>query len=267
MVSTSRQPILFLPHGGGPLPLLDDPDHRPLSHWLSETGSALPRPNAILIISAHWEQRQPTLTAAAAPALIYDYYGFPPESYQLRYPAPGAPALANRIAAQLQNAGFSAGTDAQRGFDHGMFVPLSLLFPAADIPCLQLSLLSSLDPAEHIRLGEALTPLRDQDVLIVGSGMSFHNLPAMMMGAPPDRGDAFDDWLTICCTDAQLTPEQRYRQLCDWYQAPYARFSHPREEHLLPLHVCLGAAMGAAARSVFDSRLMGQRCRGFRWNH
>lgn len=263
-------PILYLPHGGGPLPLLGDPDHQSLADWLAALGTQLPRPRAVLVISAHWEQTQPTLTSGSRPALIYDYYGFPAESYRIQYPAPGATEMAGQIADALGKQGFAAQTDATRGFDHGLFVPLKLIYPQADIPCLQLSLLASLDPAAHIALGQALAELRHQGVLIVGSGMSFHNLRALL--APSARAAAgesaaFDQWLNRVCCDPLLSATQRRQALIDWEQAPDARFCHPRAEHLLPLHVCMGAALdnGGCAHGLYRSRLMGQWVSAFRW--
>ena len=147
--------ILFIPHGGGPLPLLGDPGHAALVKFLQQAGQNMPRPDAIVVISAHWEQPVATLTSHPAPSIIYDYGGFPEESYAIEYPAPGEPALAQQIAELLQQHHIAHQLDARRGFDHGLFVPLKLMYPAADIPCLQLSLLASLDAAAHIELGRA----------------------------------------------------------------------------------------------------------------
>jgi 4,5-DOPA dioxygenase extradiol len=264
-------PVLFLPHGGGPLPLLGDPSHTALTRFMQEIPARLGRPRAILVISAHWECPRPAVTAAPAPALIYDYYGFPPESYQLRYPAPGDPHLAARVAALLGEAGIAAEGDPERGFDHGLFVPLLLMYPQADIPCVQLSLLSSLSPEQHLRLGEALQPLREEGVLILGSGLSFHNLRAFFStptAAQVADSLAFDQWLRDTLTSEALSPAQRRRRLLDWQQAPAARFCHPREEHLLPLHVCAGAAAASnqSPAVVFNDRLMGMWTSGFLWS-
>jgi aromatic ring-opening dioxygenase catalytic subunit (LigB family) len=263
-------PVLFLPHGGGPLPILGDPSHAALTRFMQEIPARLGRPRAILVISAHWEEPQASLTAAVQPELIYDYYGFPPESYQIRYPAPGAPALAARVGDLLQGQNISSHADPSRGFDHGLFVPLKLMYPSADIPCIQLSLLSSLDPADHIRLGEALAPLCDEGVLIIGSGLSFHNLRAFF-SEPTDKSVAdslaFDEWLRHTLTSVELDMAARAEQLTRWQQAPAARFCHPREEHLLPLHVCFGVAKarGMSAQVVFNDRLMGMWTSGFLW--
>jgi len=178
---TSRMPVVFVPHGGGPWPFVDlgfpPGEMKELATYL-ESVRTLPKvaPKALLVISAHWEEKVATLMTAPRPPMLYDYYGFPPESYKLTWPAPGAPALATRVQELLSQAGIPSATDDQRGFDHGTFVPLKLTYPDASIPTLQLSLLASLDPAAHLALGRALAPLRDEGVFIIGSGMTFHNL-------------------------------------------------------------------------------------------
>lgn len=267
---STLMPVLFVPHGGGPMPLLDEPNHRELTHYLQTAMADIPRPKAILMISAHWESKVASISSGTAPAMIFDYSGFPPESYRLNYPAPGEPALANTVLDLLQNQGISAQLDAKRGYDHGTFVPLMLMAPAADIPVVQLSLLNSLDPAAHIALGQALAPLREQGVLIVGSGMSFHNMRAFFSGDPAAKGrsEAFDNWLSETMLDADLNPAQRQQRLENWSSAPEARYSHPREEHLLPLHVCFGAATVSSNAAVksFSGLLFGTQISGFRWD-
>lgn len=173
-------PVIYVPHGGGPLPLLGDLAHRPLIDFLKGIPNRWARPAAILVISAHWEEPIPTLLSGENPGLLYDYYGFPRESYELTYPARGNPALAEEIAGMLEAAGIRCRRDPSRGFDHGTFVPLALMYPETEIPCVQLSLVQGLDPAEHLRLGRALMPLRERDVLVIGSGMSYHNLRELM---------------------------------------------------------------------------------------
>jgi aromatic ring-opening dioxygenase catalytic subunit (LigB family) len=267
MPDDSSAPVLFIPHGGGPLPLLDDPGHRDLTAFLSRCSDLLPRPDAILVISAHWESGHPTLLGAAAPPLLYDYSGFPPESYRLQYPAPGAPELAQQLAARLRERGFNATVDEQRGFDHGLFVPLSLIYPRADIPCLQLSLLASMSAGEHLALGRALSDLREHRVLIIGSGSSFHNMEAFRDGESARSAcEAFDDWLTETCCHCE--PAAAASRLQHWDSAPGARYAHPREEHLLPLHVCFGAAMAAGghASRIFNGEVMGFRMSAFLWD-
>lgn len=263
-------PVIFVPHGGGPLPLLDDPAHRGLSAFLRTLASSFAKPSALLVISAHWEARVPALNAAAAPPLLFDYQGFPAESYRLTYPAAGHPTLARRISALLEQGGFASAEVHDRGYDHGVFVPLKLIYPAADIPIVQLSLIKGLDAAEHIRLGRCLAPLRADNIAIIGSGMSFHNLQAIFAGERPElraASDAFDAWLVDTLSNPDIDANTRTHALERWADAPYARFCHPREEHLLPLHVCYGAAGGGttAARVLFNAPLMGHKVSGFGW--
>ena len=214
-----------------------------------------PLPRALLVVSAHWESDPIAITASADPALHYDYYGFPEHTYTLRYPVPGAPGLAAELAERLDAAGVPAVPEITRGLDHGVFVPGLLIRPEADIPVVQLSLHPSLDPALHLRLGAALAPLREQGVLIIGSGMSYHNLE-MLMQQPLQNsaGDAFDAWLDETCT---VPRQQRERRLIDWTTAPGARESHPREEHLLPLHVVAGAAREDRGARIYRDRVLG----------
>jgi aromatic ring-opening dioxygenase catalytic subunit (LigB family) len=220
------------------------------------------QPTAILVISAHWEEDVPTVQTAAEPSLIYDYYGFPEHTYALRYPCKGSPQLAQRVLELLAAAGIESGEDAGRGFDHGMFIPLMLMFPQADIPVVQLSLQHTLDPSSHIALGRALEPLRNEGVLIVGSGMSYHNLRHFFDGVAP-ASQAFDDWLRDAVADPDVAA--RNAKLENWEQAPFARACHPREEHLLPLMVVAGAAGRDTGRCIFNDALLGKEISGFRF--
>ncbi|MDH3693972.1 MAG: dioxygenase [Gammaproteobacteria bacterium] len=262
-------PVLYLPHGGGPLPLLGDKGHEDLVDFLKVISSELGEPSAILVISAHWEEEQPTITGGAHPELIYDYYGFPPESYEFQYLAPGEPQLANDVFELIENSGVKARLDDRRGFDHGLFVPLELMYPEAHIPCIQLSLLKNLNPGEHIALGKSLAALRRKNVLIVGSGLSFHNMKAFFSkGSETMTGDEeFDRWLTNVCTNPEISSDEREKQLVNWENAPSARYCHPREEHLLPLHVCYGAACAETptAKVVFNRKVMGQQVSALLW--
>jgi aromatic ring-opening dioxygenase catalytic subunit (LigB family) len=252
-------PTWFVPHGGGPCFFMEwNPPHawNRMGDFLKGLASTLPqRPKAILMVSAHWLESSFDVTSGAAPELIYDYYGFPPHTYLLKYPAPGEPQLAARIAALLGQAGLPSKVNPSRGFDHGMFIPLMLMFPDADIPVVQLSLNSNLDPQIHLQLGQALTTLRDEGVLIVGSGMSFHNMRGYGDPRFGPISDEFDGWLTDA---VQAEPEQRHQALIDWAQAPSARMSHPprAEEHLLPLMVVAGAASADKGQRVFSDRVM-----------
>jgi aromatic ring-opening dioxygenase catalytic subunit (LigB family) len=262
-VSTpSRLPALYLPHGGGPCFFMEDPQGTwtGMAGFLRALPAALPsRPRAILVVSGHWETAGFATTASPQPPLVYDYYGFPAHTYQLRYDVPGDPALARDVVARLQQAGFSATTDPQRGLDHGVFVPLKVIYPQADIPVVELSLDRGLDAAMHVRVGKALAPLRDEGVLLVCAGMSFHNLRAF--GDPrvlaPSR--QFDDWLGAAVT---LPADERALRLADWRQAPAAQLAHPRHEHLLPLMVAAGSSPNAGRR-IYNEVVLGSVISGF----
>ena len=239
-----RMPVVFAPHGGGPWPFVDlgFPRHEvdALAGYLGALRE-LPKvpPRALLVVSAHWEERVPTVMTAARPPMLYDYYGFPAASYEISWPAPGDPALAARVQELLGGAGFATATDPARGFDHGTFIPFKVTWPAAEVPTIQLSLAAGLDPGEHLAIGRALSPLRDEGVFILGSGMSFHNLRAFRDPRSIPVSEAFDAWLRDAAT---AEPSSRDRLLAAWAQAPSARLAHPREEHLLPLMVVAGAA-------------------------
>jgi aromatic ring-opening dioxygenase catalytic subunit (LigB family) len=188
------------------------------------------------------------------PPMLFDYSGFPPHTYQLQYPAPGSPQLAKDVAALVEQAGMPARIDEKRGFDHGVFIPFLLMYPRAEIPVVQLSLKTGLDPATHIELGRALEPLREQGVLIAASGMSYHNLRGFYSEIQAVC-DPFDEWLTAA---ACAEPQTRAALLTGWKKAPLARQAHPREEHLLPLMVAAGAAGADVGRRVFHDRIMGE---------
>lgn len=259
-----RQPALYIPHGGGPCFFMDwDPPNtwHKMAAWLEQLGGSTGTPpQAIIVVSAHWEEKEFTVQTHLHPPLLYDYYGFPEHTYQLSYPAPGSPELAGRIQACLKRAGIPSHTDSQRGFDHGVFIPLKLVYPEANIPVVQLSLKAGLDPARHIAAGQAINELRDEGVLIIGSGMSYHNMQAF--GDPANIvSDQFDAWLTeaVCADDAEV----RNRKLCDWSVAPAGRRAHPREEHLLPLMVVAGAAGKDTGRKIFSDRVMGATVSAF----
>lgn len=250
----NRMPAFFLCHGGGPWPWLQGAMRRMFSgleRGLLAVPVQLPaRPRAILVVSAHWEELAFTVTASAAPGMVYDYTGFPPETYAIQYPSPGSPALAEQVVVLLRTAGFDARASHTRGHDHGTYSVLQPMFPAADLPVVQLSLQTSLDPEEHLRAGAALASLRDQGILIIGSGMSCHERgPEMATASPP-----FDAWLQDAVT--QSAP-QRAEVLRGWEKAPFAREVHPREEHLLPLMVAAGAALDEPATRIYGERLMG----------
>ena len=247
---------------------MGEPSHREIIDYLRSSGNDIGRPSAIVVVSAHWECPEPAITAAPSPSLYFDYYGFPAETYELEYPAPGSPELAQRLAGMLADAGFSPHLDTERDFDHGMFVPLMLMYPDASIPVVQLSLLDSLDPARHIDMGAAIAPILADDVLILGSGLSFHNMQAFGPANPASGVDGdnevFDAWLADVCTDPSLDEPTRRERLIAWSEAPAARYNHPREEHLLPLHVCYGAG-GAPATRTFDGRVLEKHVAAYCW--
>ena len=256
---SERLPTLYIPHGGGPCFFMEwtmGPRNTwdAMAAWLRSLGERFDKPKALLVISGHWEEPVVTVQTGAHPPLLFDYYGFPPSSYQLTWPAPGAPAVATRVRSLLAAAGVPTQEDPDRGFDHGTFIPLKVAYPEAKIPALQLSLNANLDAADHLAIGRALAPLRDEGVLIVGSGMSFHNMRAFRGGGPAqEQSRQFDGWLEQACQD----PTRRNAALANWDRAPQARFSHPREEHLLPLMVAAGAADGEAGRRIFQDTVMG----------
>lgn len=245
--------IVYFSHGGGPLPILGDEGHKGMVDFMMKLSAQLKKPDAILVVSAHWEEQSATLLGSKMPSMLYDYYGFPAEAYTITYPAPGSPALANQIVQLLEKGKIQAHIDTERGFDHGLFIPLKLMYPQADIPSIQLSLLRGLNPAAHIALGKALRELTNQNILVVGSGFSFHNLRAFSWNEtvrPDPRNDAFQEWLIQVCT-GQKQQDELEEQLINWEGAPNARYCHPREEHLLPLHVCVGIAR-KPAKLIFD---------------
>ena len=248
------------------MPILGDPGHQAMVDFMTRLPDQLRKPDAILVISAHWEENPVTLLGAQNPSMFYDYYGFPDKAYEITYPAPGSPELANRIARMLENNHIPARIDPQRGYDHGLFIPLKLMYPQADIPSLQLSLLRGLNPAAHIALGKALRGLINENILVIGSGFSFHNMRAFSWqgnGAPDPANDAFQNWLIEGCTGV-MPQSEREQRMVEWEKAPSARYCHPREEHLLPLHVCLGMAE-KPGKLIFDDQILGKRGVAFLW--
>jgi aromatic ring-opening dioxygenase catalytic subunit (LigB family) len=255
---TDALPSLYIPHGGGPCFFMDDPRGMwtGMADYLRTISKGLPeKPKAILVVSAHWETQGFAVTGAATPDLLFDYYGFPPHTYELTYPAPGDPGLAARVVALLQGAGLAAHVDGERGYDHGVFVPLKLAFPDAQIPVVEMSLDAGLDPALHLAAGAALAPLREEGVLIIGSGMSFHNMRAYGNLQATAQSEAFDAALTA----AALSPANiRADALSQWQTMDAARFSHPREEHLIPMMVAAGIMGSGFWRPRFRGLLLGE---------
>lgn len=249
----ARMPTYFLSHGGGPWPWLKhlrpgmyDQLETSLLDVRRELGEA---PRAILMISGHWEADRFLVSSAARPPMLYDYGGFPEHTYRIRYDAPGSPALAEQVRDLLVHGDMATGLDPQRGFDHGTFSLMHTLYPDADMPIVQLALRSDFDPAAHVRVGELLAPLRDEGVVIVGSGFSFHDTMAMRNGTGAASSAVFDRWLDDTLVGSK--PEERHERVLRWATAPAARAAHPREDHLLPLMVAVGAAGGDAGTRVY----------------
>ena len=264
----NRLPTLYIPHGGGPCFFMEVQPGLPRDLWdrmaayLRGIDASLgARPKAVLVISAHWESPVPTVNVSARPPLLYDYYGFPEHTYRLTYAAPGFPPLAARVRELLANSGIPSAEESERGLDHGVFVPFKLIYPDADVPVVQLSLQEGLDPASHLAIGRALGPLRDEGVLIVGSGMSYHNLREFFSGSDGRLAGEFDAWLA----QAVAEPAGRDDRLNAWRGAPGAMACHPRSEHLLPLMVAAGAAEGERGRRTYQEKLMGKAISGFQF--
>jgi len=252
-----KLPTYFISHGGGPWPWL--PDMRKMMQALEVSLAAIPsqlpeKPKAILMISGHWEQDDFAVMASAHPPMVYDYSNFPDFTYQIKYSAPGAPALATRVLELLKAAGLPTHLDTKQGFDHGVFAPMRIMYPDADMPLFQVSLKHNYDPAQHLALGKALAPLRDEGVLIVGSGLSYHNMRGFgPQGKEPSA--QFDAWLN---TALMAAPEKREQELLAWENAPAARACHPQEDHLIPLMAAVGAAWSEKATRVYhDTQVFG----------
>ena len=253
----TSMPVYFLSHGGGPWPYVEN-----MRRHFAGTERAfmtlperLPaKPKAVLVITGHWEEEEFTISTAEHPPMIYDYYGFPEHTYRIQYPAQGSPELASNVKTLLSKAGVSAKEDAGRGFDHGTFVPLALMYPNAEVPIVMLSLKSGYDPQEHIHVGQALQPLRDEGVLIIGSGLTYHNMGGFGRDESTPIAEAFEHYLSNAVE--QSDPKTRNAMLAKWETAPGARLAHPREDHLIPLMVVSGAAGEDRGRSVFVDHVM-----------
>lgn len=248
----TRFPVLFISHGGGPWPYIAEMHQQfaLTATQLQKLPASLPsKPKAILVISGHWEVPQFSVSTSANPPMEYDYSGFPEHTYHVQYPAAGSPDLAKQLLDLLSTAGIACIEDVQRGFDHGVFVPLVLMYPNADIPVVMLSMKSSYDPFEHIQVGEALAPLRDEGVLIIGSGLTYHNMRGFGRSESYQPSVQFEQYLNQAISDPD--PKKRNQALINWQQAPFARLVHPREDHLIPLMVVAGAAGESIGQRIF----------------
>ena len=262
-----KLPTYFISHGGGPWPYM--PDYRASLRGLEHSLQDIPRqidttPKAVLMISGHWEDRGFSVSSCTKPGMIYDYYGFPSHTYHVTYNAPGSPEIAQRVHDLIAAAGMPTRLDDQRGYDHGTFTPMVIIYPDAQIPVVQVSMQMGYDPMAHIALGRVLAPLRDEGILIIGSGLSYHNLRAMGPAAKAPSM-AFDAWLQQTLVAA--TPQERVTQLCNWAKAPAARQSHPQEDHLIPLMVAVGAAENEAGVCYYheDDVMGGMTVSSFRF--
>lgn len=263
---TPRFPVFFISHGGGPWSYIDGlrAQYAVTEAALKNLPQTLPeRPKAILVITGHWEAPVFTVSTSEHPPTIYDYSGFPEHTYQIKYPAPGSPKLAARVQALLNEAGIENAADPEQGFDHGTFVPLGLMYPDADVPIVLLSLKNNYDPAEHIRVGQALQPLRDEGVLIIGSGLNYHNMHGFNSADAMDVSVQFEHYLHEAVTSA---PKERLQKLVDWEKASSARLAHPREDHLMPLMVAAGAAGEDAGERVLMDKVMGVVMASYRFD-
>src|SRR5262245_22531085 len=271
MTTPGRLPTLFIPHGGGPWPFMEVAFGPPdtwdrLAAYLRGLDQSLAiRPKAVLVISGHWEAERPTVNISRNPPMLFDYYGFPPHTYQLRYPAPGSPQLARPVHGLLASPGIVTCTDSERVYGRGVFIPFMLVYPAAAVPMVQRSLREDLEPAAHLAIGRALAPLRDEGVLIIGSGMSYHNLRELLSGGTRGNtaSEQFDAWLTQAIEEPDAAA--RDWKLTRWNEAPGALACHPRSEHLLPLMVAAGAAETDRGRRVFNDRIWGKAVSGFQF--
>ena len=251
-MKNSRFPTFFISHGGGPWPYIEDMRQRfaVTAAELAKLPATLPtKPKAILMITGHWEAPQFTVSTSEHPTMEYDYYGFPEHTYHLQYPAPGSPELAKRVRDLLSASSIECAEDPERGLDHGVFVPMMLMYPEANIPVVLLSMKSDYDPLEHIKLGEALAPLRDEGILIIGSGLTYHNMRGFGRSESFAPSVQFEQYLFEAISNNDSL--QRNQTLIDWEQAPFARLVHPREDHLIPLMVAAGAAGDSIGQRIF----------------
>ena len=258
---------LYLSHGGGPMPLLGDAGHLEMVEALELIAATITKPELIIMVSAHWEESVATITSGVAPSVIYDYYGFPAAAYEIEYPALGSPLIAEQIHSAFSKNNIDSRMDGRRGFDHGLFVPLRIMYPEADVPCVQVSLVKGLDPSLHIQMGKALAEVSNDDVLIIGSGFSFHNMAAFSEKDTDEsrRMNAeFESWLLDTCTSSSIDENKRAISLCQWEKAPSARYCHPREEHLLPLHTCYGASHSKCAAAL-ELSIIGKKSSMYLW--
>ncbi|MBN2795736.1 MAG: dioxygenase [Clostridia bacterium] len=265
-MSNQKGQVIYCSHGGGPLPILGDASHEKMVTFMEKLPNQLHRPEAIVLFSAHWEAPVITIQNNAKPELLYDYYGFPNASYNLKYPCRLDQELASRIGLLLEKASIEFKYDEKRPYDHGMFIPLLLMYPEADIPVIQVSLKHNLSPSDHLNLGKALQPLLEENILFIGSGFSFHNMGAFDFSGQDVKdpaNDAFQEAITHLCCD-NLSKDEKWHGLLNWTTLEGARYCHPREEHLLPLHICVGLSQ-SNGNKIFDDYIIGKRAIAILW--
>jgi aromatic ring-opening dioxygenase catalytic subunit (LigB family) len=258
--------IIYFSHGGGPLPILNDPSHDKMIQFMIDLPTIIRRPDSIIVFSAHWEDDVVTIQSGSSPEIMYDYFGFPDAAYNLKYPCKGSSDLAKRAADLFLKSGIEYRLDEKRPYDHGSYIPLKMMYPDADIPVIQISLNHNLDPLTHLNIGKALKPLLDENILIIGSGFSFHNMRRFDWegrNLEDQLNNEFQDKLIeICC--GEKDEEVKWEYFIDWDKLPGARYCHPREEHLLPLLVCAGLSMNTGTK-IFDDYILGKRATAFLW--
>ena len=258
--------VIYFSHGGGPLPILNEPSHDKMIEFMKRLPATLETPEAIVVFSAHWEEDTIAIQSGSEPGIVYDYYGFPEEAYSLEYPCKGNFDLALRISELFAESKIPCRMDENRPYDHGSYIPLKMMYPNGDIPVLQVSLHHNLDPVTHLNMGKGLRPLLNENILIIGSGFSFHNMREFDFtgGRKEDHlNNEFQNALIeICCSD--MEEEDKWKKLTNWEEVAGARYCHPREEHLLPLLVCVGLTEGSG-RKVFDDYILGKRGTAFLW--
>jgi len=258
--------VVYLSHGGGPLPLLRDESHYSMIKFMNLLAQKIQKPEAIIVISAHWEESIVSIIGSKNTSLLYDYYGFPPETYALNYNLPGNPELVKTIQDILVTMNIEVKEENNRGFDHGVFIPLMLMYPEGNIPTVQISLIKGLNPETHINLGKALKKILEKNVLIIGSGFSFHNMNAFTFSKKSEtdkQNDAFQNKLIEIC-ECKTSVSESEKALIRWEKLPFARYCHPREEHLLPLHVCFGLTE-KKGNVIFDDNILGKRAISVLW--
>ncbi|KAJ3321913.1 hypothetical protein HDV06_003779 [Boothiomyces sp. JEL0866] len=266
MNSKQMAKSIFLPHGGGPMPILGAPSHKDLIEFLNGKAKEwIGKPAAIVVVTAHWETKNPVISGASKHDLYYDYYNFPPEAYQIQYNAPGSPQVAEKVFQLLSDAGFKPELDTKRGWDHGVFIPLKMVVPDADIPVIQVSVLESQDPIELLNMGKALAPLLKENIAIVGSGFSFHHFGSFR-SSPEEAAIGNKAFEKKLLEAASLPPNDRYESLANWKEFDGAKYCHPvnATEHFSPLLITAGAGQSLVDHVQLDA--LGVETSGYVWN-